>query len=359
MFKLKLVLEDGTEFAGASFGKLKEASGEVVFSTGMMGYPQALTDPSYKGQILVTTYPLQGNYGVEDMTRHKGVVQGFESDRIHASGLIVSEYSETYSHWTASKSLGTWLDEQEVPAITGIDTRALTKILREKGSMLGKIVAVTNDKMGKFEDPNDRNLVAEVSCKEPIIYPAGKKMVVLVDCGAKENIIRSLLDRNITVARVPWDYDFFEDPELKKFHGLLFSNGPGDPKKVKKTVEHMEYALEHQKKPVMGICLGSQVMALAAGGRTYKMKYGNRSFNQPVMDLNNKKCYITTQNHGYAVRPRSLPKDFKVWFKNLNDQSVEGIHHVKKPFYAVQFHPEATPGPEDTAWIFDKFVNDL
>lgn len=359
MFKLKLVLEDGSEFTGVSFGKLKESSGEVVFSTGMMGYPESLTDPSYKGQILVLTYPLQGNYGVDDMRKNGGVIENFESGKIHVSGLIVSEYSDTYSHWTAKKSLGEWLDEQEVPAITGIDTRALTKKLREKGSMLGRIVAVNNDKKEKFDDPNKRNLVEEVSCSEPIIYPRGKKMVVLVDTGVKENILRSLLERDITVARVPWNYDFFEDKELKKFNGLLFGNGPGDPKKVKKTIELMEYALEHQKKPILGICLGSQVMALAAGARTFKMKYGNRSFNQPVMDQMTKKCYITSQNHGYAVRPRTLPKDFKIWFKNLNDNSVEGIIHTKKPFYAVQFHPEASPGPEDTGWIFDKFVKDL
>jgi len=359
MFKLKLVLEDGSEHVGVSFGKLKESSGEVVFTTGMMGYPESLTDPSYKGQILVLTYPLQGNYGVPEMIKHQGVVQNFESDRIHMSGLIVSEYSDTYSHWTAKRSLSEWLDEQEVPAITGIDTRMLTKKLREKGAMLGRIVAVNNDKKEAFEDPNERNLVAEVSCKEPIIYPAGKKRVVLIDTGVKENIIRSLLKRDITVMRVPWDYDFFEDPELKKFHGLLFSNGPGDPKKVKKTIELMEYALEHQKKPILGICLGTQIMALAAGGNTYKMKYGNRSFNQPVMDLTTKKCYITSQNHGFAIRPRSLPKDYKIWFKNLNDGSVEGIFHTKKPFYSVQFHPEASPGPEDTGWIFDKFASDL
>lgn len=359
MFKLKLVLQDGTEYRGISFGKLKETSGEVVFSTGMMGYPETLTDPSYKDQILVLTYPLQGNYGVNEVKRSQGIIENFESEKIHMSALIVSEYSDTYSHWMAKKSLGEWLDEQGIPGITGIDTRALTKKLREKGTMLGKILAITNDKKEDFDDPNERNLVAEVSCKEPIIYPAGKKRVVLVDCGVKENIIRNLIKRNITVARVPWDYDFFEDKELKKFHGLLFSNGPGDPKKVKKTIEHMEYAMEHQSKPILGICLGCQIMGLGGGASTYKMKYGNRSFNQPVMDLRTKKCYITTQNHGYAIRPRSLPRDFKIWFRNLNDGSIEGIYHIKKPFYSVQFHPEASPGPEDTEWIFDLFLNDL
>lgn len=360
MFTLKLLLEDGSSFIGTSFGKLKEVSGEVVFTTAMMGYPESLTDPSYKGQILVLTYPLIGNYGVEELRKNEeGIIENFESGRIHMSGLIVSEYSDTFSHWAAKKSLGAWLEEQDVPAITGIDTRALTKKLREKGAMLGKILAVNNDKKEPFEDPNERNLVEEVSCKEPVIYKKGKKMVVLVDTGVKENIIRSLLKRDLTVARVPWNYDFFEDKELKKFDGLVFTNGPGDPKKVKKTIELMEHALEHQRKPILGICLGNQIMALAAGGTTYKMKYGNRSFNQPVMDLKTGKCYITSQNHGFSVRPRSLPRDYKVWFKNLNDGSVEGIYHTHKPFYSAQFHPEASPGPEDTGWIFDKFVGDL
>jgi carbamoyl-phosphate synthase small subunit len=359
MFKLKLVLEDGSEYTGDSFGKLKESEGEVVFNTGMTGYPEAFTDPSYRRQILVLTYPLVGNYGVQFEETFNGVIENFESAQIHLTGVIVSEYSDTYSHWTAGKSLGEWLEEKDIPAISGIDTRALTKKLREKGTLLGKITATVSDSVGPFSDPNEINLVEEVSCQQPIEYPAGKKRVILVDCGVKEGIIRSLLSRNISVTRVPWNYDYFEDTELKKYNGILYSNGPGDPKLAKRTIEVLQHALTHQKKPIMGICLGSQLMGIAAGAKTYKMKYGNRSQNQPVQDEETGKCYVTSQNHGFAIRDKSLPLDFKVWFRNLNDGSVEGIRHVKKPFYAVQFHPEAHPGPEDTGWLFDRFVKDL
>jgi carbamoyl-phosphate synthase small subunit len=359
MFKLKLVLEDGSEFVGTSFGKLRESEGEVVFNTGMMGYPESFSDPSYKGQILVLTYPLVGNYGVQYEETFNGVIENFESPQIHLSGVIVSEYSDTFSHWTAGRSLGDWLEDKDIPAITGIDTRALTKKLREQGSLLGQIRAVVNDKNDDFHDPNTGNLVAEVSCQQPIEYPAGKKRVILVDCGVKEGIIRSLLRRNISVIRVPWNYDYFEDRDLRKYNGILYSNGPGDPKMVKRTVEILQHALTHQKKPVMGICLGSQLMAIAAGFRTYKMKYGNRSQNQPVQDEMSGRCYVTSQNHGFAVDDKSLPSGYEVWFRNLNDGSVEGIQHKKLPFYAVQFHPEANPGPVDTEWIFDRFVKDL
>jgi carbamoyl-phosphate synthase small subunit len=359
MFQLKLVLEDGSEFRGISFGKLKESEGEVVFNTGMVGYPEMLTDPSYRKQIIVSTYPLVGNYGVQEEQSEQGLLKNFESTKIHAVGLIVSEYSDTYSHWTAKKSLSEWLEEQDVPAITGIDTRALTKRLREKGTMLGKIQAVVSEKPKNFYDPNLENLVAEVSCSKPIVYPAGRKRVILVDTGVKLNIIHSFLKRGVTVIRVPWDYEYYKDPEFRKYHGIFYANGPGDPRVVKKSIETMQWALNEQKKPVFGICMGTQIMALAAGGKIEKMKYGHRSHNQPCQDLETERCYITSQNHGYVVKDGSLPSDFEVWFRNLNDNTVEGIRHKKRPIYATQFHPEATPGPEDTAWLFDKFVKDL
>ncbi len=357
MFKLKLTLEDGTEFIGQSFGKLAESEGEVVFNTGMVGYPESLTDPSYRGQILVLTYPLVGNYGVPKQERSEYsplLTKSFESPHIHVKGLIVSEYCEEYSHWNAEKSLGQWLMENEVPGIFGIDTRRLTQILREKGAMLGKIRAVMNEKSEPFYDPNKDNLVGQVSCKDVMEYPAGRKKVILVDCGVKEGIIRNFLKRGITVIRVPWDYDFFEDKNLS-YNGIFFSNGPGDPATLAPTIEHMKRALTRQKKPVFGICLGCQIMGLAAGGTTYKLKYGHRSQNQPCMDKETGRCVITSQNHGFAVRPK-LPDDYAVWFVNANDQTVEGIKHKRKPFFSVQFHPEACPGPTDSLYLFDKFV---
>ncbi len=360
MFKLKLTLEDGTDFVGESFGKLTETEGEVVFNTGMVGYPETLTDPSYRGQILVTTYPLVGNYGVpQDKPRSANALSElFESRQIQIKGLIVSEYSNRFFHWQAKKSLGDWMEENEIPGITGIDTRVLTQKLREKGTMLGKIRAVVNDKKEPFKDPNKKNLAAEVSCTEVITYKAGRKKVLLVDCGAKESIIRSLLERGVTVIRVPWDYDFLNDWKMK-YHGILFSNGPGDPAKVKATNLHMKRALRSQKKPIFGICLGAQVMALGAGAKTYKLKYGHRSQNQPCLDMETGRCVITSQNHGYAIEERTLPGEYRVWFRNANDDTVEGIKHIKRPFFAVQFHPEASPGPTDTGYLFDKFVKTL
>lgn len=336
---MKLYLENKKVFEGESFGANVNVSGEVVFSTGMVGYVESLTDPSYAGQILVLTYPLIGNYGVPDKKR-------FESEKIQVAGLIVANYSEDFSHFEATRSLGSWLKKENIPALTGVDTRALTKLLREKGSMLGSI-----RKSGKpaFADPNQENLVARVSLKKKTTHGAGKKHIVLVDCGAKEHILRSLVAKGVKVTRVPWDYDFTR----LTYDGVVVSNGPGDPTMCVPTVNNVRKAFK-KGKPVLGICLGTQIMALAAGAKTFKLKYGHRSHNQPAVTEGGR-VYVTSQNHGYAIEAKSLPKDWKVWFVNGNDGSVEGIRHKSKPFISVQFHPEATPGPNDTTWVFDEF----
>lgn len=354
----RLLLEDGSEFRGRSFGYPSPISGEVVFNTGMVGYPEAMTDPSYRGQILVLTYPLVGNYGVPRERFVDGLAVSFESGRIQIAGLIVSEGSLDYSHWEAARSLSTWLTEQGVPAVTRIDTRELTKCLREKGTMLGKIVVDSADGIDNVEldfcDPNLDNLVAQVSIKQPVVYPKGKKRVIVVDCGCKDSIIHSLLARDLTVVRVPWDHDF-----LKEEHdGIVISNGPGDPKMCVTTVSNVRRALEGDR-PILGICLGHQILALAAGADTYKLKFGHRSQNQPCMEVGTKRCYITSQNHGYAVRNESLPDGWEPWFINANDRTNEGIRHIAGPFRSVQFHPEATPGPVDTYHLFDEFLRSL
>lgn len=350
---MRLVLKDGTVFEGKSFGAGGSISGEVVFNTGMVGYVESLTDPSYAGQILVLTYPLIGNYGVPDKKL-------WESDKIQVAGLVVAEYSENYSHHAARESLSDWLKRSGVPAITGVDTRALTKKLREHGVMLGLLDAKPVSAMRRrliasdFIDPNKENLVARVSIKKPETYGEGPTTIVIVDCGMKENILRSLLRPSIRIVRVPWDYDFANEPH----DALVISNGPGDPNMCEKTIEALKRAMLIRK-PILGICLGTQLLALAAGANTYKLKYGHRSQNQPCTDLQTGRCYITSQNHGYAVDAKSLPSDWKIWFTNANDGSVEGIKHKSNPWRAVQFHPEATPGPTDTAWIFDRFIQDV
>ena len=345
---VKLVLEDGSVFEGFSFGASRSVNGEVVFNTGMVGYPESLTDPSYRGQILTLTYPLIGNYGVPGNEKEDSLLKYFESDNIQVQGLIISNLSKKYSHWNAKKSLSEWLAECDIPGIYGIDTRKLTKILREKGTMLGKIIY---KKDIELEDPNKRNLAAEVSVKKKIIYKRGKKKVAVVDCGVKNNIIRAFLKRDITVIRCPWDYDFLkENPD-----GILISNGPGDPKMCEATIENVRKAYS-KNIPIMGICLGAQIMGLAAGADTYKLKYGHRSHNQPCVESGTKRCFITPQNHGYVVDSKTLPRGWKEWFVNNNDGTNEGIFHVSKPFFAAQFHPEASPGPDDTEFIFDKLV---
>ncbi|MBN2306863.1 glutamine-hydrolyzing carbamoyl-phosphate synthase small subunit [Candidatus Peregrinibacteria bacterium] len=382
---LKLILKDGTEIIGESFGywpktksspRFKKAGigqpsrrhffvdGEVVFNTGMVGYPETFTDPSYRGQILVLTYPMIGNYGVPGECDTKGISKRFESTKIHLRGLIISEECEKESHWESKKGLEKFLIKHKIPAIKGVDTRALTQKLREHGVMLGKIVEEDESysKDMAFSDPNILNLVAEVSPKKKVVLqPKGRAVatVALIDCGIKHNIIRAFLERGVRVIRLPWDADLSELKE--KYDGVFYSNGPGDPAMVKKTAESLKWAMK-QNKVIFGICLGSQVMGLAAGAKTYKLKYGHRSANQPCIDIINDKgqrCYITSQNHGYAVDEKTLPKGWKVWFRNANDGTVEGIRHVSKPWSSVQFHPEASPGPEDAAYLFDQFIDQM
>ena len=349
--EVKLILENGDEFKGFSFGAERSVSGEVVFSTGMVGYPESLTDPSYKGQILALAYPLIGNYGVPGKESEHGLLKNFESDKIQAQALVVSDYSFEYSHWNAKKSLAEWLKEETIPAICGIDTRKLTKTLREKGAMLGRI-SFDNEDI-KFYDPNIVDIVKDISIKQPIVYNerANQKKVIVIDCGVKNNIIRNLIKRNLTVIRVPYDYDFL----TQFFDGLVISNGPGDPKMCAKTIYNVGRALKHNI-PAFGICLGNQLLALAAGGNTYKLKYGHRSQNQPCTLIGTKRCFITTQNHGFAVDMKSLSDEWQEFFVNANDGTNEGIKHRTKPFMSCQFHPEATPGPVDTEFLFDEFV---
>ena len=354
MKKAKLVLKDGTELIGESFGADIQSAGEVVFNTSMVGYPESFTDPSYTGQIMVLTYPLVGNYGVGGACKDDdNVSKRFESEKLHIKGLIVSEYSENFSHWDARKSLSTWLKDNNIPAITGIDTRELTKKIRETGTMLGQIVPVDQE-IGEFYDPDLDNLVDQVSPKKVKVYEKGKKRIVCVDCGMKNNILRNFLDRDVTVIRVPWNYDFIA--EGIEFDGIFLSNGPGDPTMYKELHEIIKKALTLNK-PIFGICLGCQIMALASGASTYKLPFGHRSQNQPCLDHENGKCYITSQNHGFAVDADSLKDDWKVWLSNANDNSVEGIMHKNLPFFACQFHPEAAPGPTDTTHFFDKFID--
>lgn len=350
--KARLILKDGSEYNGYSFGHSKNTNGEVVFNTGMVGYPETMTDPSYQGQILVCTYPLIGNYGIPSDERENGLYKNFESEGIHVRALIISDYSFDHSHWSAVKSLSDWMKEQKIPGIYGIDTRKLTRKLREEGTMLGKILVDDSD-IG-YEDPNLKDLVGEVSVKEPVEFPRGKKKVVIVDCGSKNNIIQAFLRRNISIIRVPYNFDFSKE----KVNGILISNGPGDPKMCGATIENTSRIFS-KGIPVLGICLGSQILALAAGADTYKLKYGHRGHNQPCNEAGTKRCYITSQNHGYAIKTETLPEDWREWFSNDNDGTNEGIIHISKPIFGAQFHPEASPGPDDTEFIFDMFVRSL
>lgn len=344
-----LILEDGSEFTGYSFGWEGSVAGEIVFNTAMTGYPESLTDPSYRGQILVLTYPSIGNYGVPGKTIQDGMLEYFESEHIHITGLIISDYSSKFNHWNAAMSLGDWLKEEKVPGLFGIDTRRLTKIIREKGSMLAKIIF---DEDIQFYDPNKDNLVDQVSIKERMVYGDGKYRILLIDCGVKSNIIRYLLRFDTTVIRVPWDYDYSKE----EYDGLFISNGPGDPTMCDITVENIRNSIKNER-PVFGICLGHQLTALASGAKTYKLKFGHRSHNQPVLEVGTNKAYLSSQNHGFAVENESIPEDWLPYFVNLNDQSNEGLKHSSKPIFTTQFHPEASSGPTDTAFLFGDFIH--
>jgi carbamoyl-phosphate synthase small subunit len=353
-----LRLEDGSVFKGYSFGSGGGTSGEVVFSTSMVGYPEALTDPSYRGQILCLTYPMVGNYGIpSSAVKQEQVPVFFESDQIQVRGLVVHEACDFPSHHQSARTLDEWLAQEKIPGIYGIDTRRLARILRERGVMLGAIQTNYSNDLGEdFEDPNKRHLVREVSVNKMMTYGAGKKnRVALIDCGVKYGIIRNLLERKMTVLRLPYDATA-DDVMRVKPRGVVISNGPGDPKLCESTIAIISELIE-AKVPMLGICLGNQLIALSQGADTYKMKYGHRSQNQPVINLQTGRCYITTQNHGYAIEKKALENaGLEVWFVNANDKSIEGVKHHKKPCWGIQWHPEASPGPRDTEFIFDFFV---
>ena len=381
MRNVTLILDDGTRFRGQSFGYEKPVAGEVVFNTAMTGYPESLTDPSYAGQLMTLTYPLVGNYGVPPFTiEGNGLPTFMESEKIHAEAIIVSDYSENYSHWNAVESLADWLKREHVPGITGIDTRELTKVLREHGVMMGRIVfddneelRMKNEELGcaaaQYDDSSfgggadilhssfnygEVNYVDKVSCKEVIRYNEGAgKKVVLVDCGVKTNILRCLLRRGVEVIRVPWDYDFNQ----LAFDGLFISNGPGDPDTCDAAVQNIRRAMQNEQLPIFGICMGNQLLSKAGGAKIYKLKYGHRSHNQPVRMVGTERCFITSQNHGYAVDNNTLGADWEPLFINMNDGSNEGIRHKRNPWFSAQFHPEAASGPTDTEFLFDEFVN--
>lgn len=363
-----LILENGQIFEGESIGCEKAVSGEVVFNTGMTGYPESFTDPSFFGQILVETYPLIGNYGVPLEKSVDGLPLFYESDSVHIRGLVVSSYVENTTHWNAIGPLSQFLKSHSVAGLSGVDTRSLTQMIREKGVMKGILTFETSPHASgcKFTDINAENLVAMVSCKKPVIYGSGKTRILFFDCGVKLNQIRLLLQHDTTVIRVPWDYDPFryqsgskgQDIQgLTPFDVIMISNGPGDPKMAEKTISVVREALK-RRIPVLGVCLGNQILALAAGADTYKLTYGHRGQNQPVRDTRTGRCYITTQNHGFAVDTKTIPKGWTAWFTNLNDGTNEGLCHKTLPFFSTQFHPEDTPGPTDTRWIFDYFLEE-
>lgn len=342
----QLVLETRETFLGQAPIDQPPCYGEVVFGTGMVGYVESLTDPSYAGQILVFTYPLIGNYGVS-------AASTWESADIQVKGVVMSEMAFQHSNHSAIQSLPDWLAERNIPFIVGVDTRAITTRLRENGVIPGAITPQQTEPV-QFENFSAINWVKEVSIKEPRVYGNGMKEIIVVDCGIKENILRSLLQFPVRLKRVPHDYDYSND----HFDGVFISNGPGDPIHCESTIRILQKAMQKQK-PIFGICLGTQLMAIAAGAKTYKLPFGHRSHNQPYMELSTQRCFLTSQNHSYAIDEATLPDDWRVTFRNLNDNSIEGIEHTHLPYFSVQFHPEAAPGPMDTQWLFQQFFDRL
>lgn len=357
--RVKLVLEDGTEIQGEAFGAHKPVAGEVVFNTGMTGYVETLTDPSYKGQILVMTYPLVGNYGVPPARTPGSIEQPYESSGIQVQGLVVQQYVDQYSHHAAERSLNAWLQVNDVPAVQGIDTRTLTRRLREHGTMRGWLVpdgsSLEEARQPAASIDMTSQVFHEVAPNEPIRYEGGELRILAVDVGIKDNIIRSLLRRGATVTRAPWHADL--GCLALEADGIVIGNGPGDPKDLAPLVHQIRELLGRFDKPIFGICLGNQILTLAAGGETYKLPYGHRGVNQPVQDLLTRRCYITSQNHGYAVQDGALPPDWEPWFVNINDGTNEGVRSRVHPYFSVQFHPEARPGPTDTGFLFDDFLS--
>lgn len=356
-------IRDGPVFHGKSFGAKTNISGEAVFTTSLVGYPESMTDPSYRGQILVFTQPLIGNYGVPSSVRDSnGLLKYFESPHIQCAGVVVADYAEKYSHWTAVETLSEWCSREGVPAISGVDTRAIVTHLREVGSSLARITIGEEydaDQDEAFIDPEQINLVKRVSTKAPFHVSSknGDLHIAVIDCGVKENILRSLVGRGASVTALPYDFPIHKTAH--HFDGIFISNGPGDPTHCQETVYHLSRLMKCSQVPIMGICLGHQLLALASGARTIKLKYGNRAHNIPALDLINNQCYITSQNHGYAIDAKTLSDDWKEYFINLNDGSNEGIIHRTRPIFSTQFHPEAKGGPMDSSYLFDKYIENV
>ena len=351
---MRLVFEDGVSFMGRPFGALREVAGEVVFNTGMTGYVETLTDPSYENQILNMTYPLVGNYGVPEGP--------YESGKIQVQALIVHAYCPTPSHHSCRMTLGEWLKKHEIPGIEGVDTRSLTRYLRTRGTVNGRLELEEHEKRGlksisQAKSVNMSESGQIVSLSETKVYPGEGPRILVVDTGAKENIVRCLQKQGAHVIRVPYFSDW--KSLAHQVDGLFMTNGPGNPTDVANQMVPQVKEFLAREIPIFGICLGHQLLALSVGAKTFKLKYGHRSHNQPVQDLTTMRTYLTSQNHSYAVNPQTLPPDWEPWFTNLNDGSNEGFRHKHKPFRSVQFHPEASSGPRDSMGMFSDFIEDI